>query len=73
MVRGSKCFLSPFNSLSLVVAAQLDTCVMSSLLKTVLQCMSVHIGNIDIIIWGCKALSQMTSHGQYVTYHMIIT
>ena len=60
-------------SLSLVVAAQLDTCIMGPLLKAVLQCMSIHFGNIEIVIWGCKALSQMTSHGQYMTYHMIVT
>ena len=48
-----------------VVAAQLDRTVVSAVLTVVLTSVEVHMKSVAVVVWGCKALSQLSPHGRY--------
>lgn len=47
------------------VAAQLDRTVVSAVLTVVLTSLEVHMKNVAVVVWGCKALSQLSPHGRH--------
>lgn len=49
-----------------VVAAQLNVKLARRLVQAITKSVNYHVTNTDIVVWGCKALSQTASHGKHL-------
>ena len=45
-----------------IVAPQMDDMLMKSMIRLVTLSLKTHKERSDVVVWGCKAVSQMSAH-----------